>query len=131
MILQTTLCLAAAAAVINLWLGMRCGKLRHAHNISHGDGGNPALMQRMRAHANFGENTPLALILLGLVEAAGKGGTWLAIIGGIFMLGRVAHGLGMDVSEGSSPLRMFGTLSSMLILLILAVICVLIALGRM
>ncbi len=131
MILQTTLCLAAAAALINMWLGIRCGKVRQTNKINHGDGGNPMLMQRMRAHSNFIENTPLALILLGLIEMSGKGGTWLAVIGAIFMLGRVAHGLGMDVSEGSSPLRMFGALSAMLTLLILAVICVLIALGRM
>ncbi len=131
MILQTTLCLAAAAALINFWLGMRCGKLRMAHKIGHGDGGNAALLQRMRAQSNFIENAPIALILIALIEMAGKGGTWLAVVGGIFMLGRVAHGLGMDVTEGSSPLRMFGALSAMLINIGLAIVCVLIALGKM
>lgn len=128
MLLQTTLCLAAAAAVINLWLSLRIGGLRQAGKIMYGDGGNELLMRRMRAHANFIENAPLALILIGAIELAGKGGNWLAIVGAAFMLARVAHGLGMD---GRQPLRTVGTLVTMLTLLGLAVVAVLIALGRL
>jgi hypothetical protein len=129
MILQTTLCLAAAAAVINFWLGMRIGQLRHALKISVGDGGNEAVIRRMRAQANFIETTPLMLVLFGLVEAAGKGGLWLAPLGAVFMLGRVAHGIGMDgkLTWG----RSVGTLSAYFAALGLAVVAVLIALGVM
>ena len=38
MLLPTTLCLTAAAVLINFWLGMRIGKLRHALKVSVGDG---------------------------------------------------------------------------------------------
>ena len=48
MILQTTLCLAAAAALINFWLGFRIGQVRGATKISVGDGGNEQLLRRMR-----------------------------------------------------------------------------------
>jgi len=72
MILTTTLSMAAAAAIINLWLGIRCGQVRAKAKVIHGDGGNPLLMQRMRAQSNFIENTPLAVILVGLVELAGR-----------------------------------------------------------
>ncbi len=129
-ILPTTLCMAAAGAVINFWLGMRIGKLRHAHGVSAGDGGNEAIMRRMRAQSNFIENVPLALILIGLVEMAGKGGAWLAPVGAIFMLGRVLHGLGMDAA-GPQWGRMVGTLTAMLLSLGLAIVAVLIALGKM
>ena len=129
MILQTTLTLTAAAAIINIWLGMRIGRIRHAEKISHGDGGNPALIRRMRAQSNFIENTPLVLILIAALELSGKGGQWLAIVGAIFMLGRVGHGIGMD-SETSHPGRMIGTLTAMLTLIGLAVMAVLIALGK-
>ena len=81
MILQTTLSLAAAAAIMNIWLAFRAGKLRYNAKILHGDGGNPLLMQRMRAQANFVENTPFVLILIAVIEMTGKGGTWLAIVG--------------------------------------------------
>lgn len=130
MLLQTTLSLAAAAAIINLWLGIRCGQVRAKHKIIHGDGGNDALVRRMRAHANFIENAPIVLVLIGAIELTGKGGTWLAVVGAVFMLGRVLHGLGMD-NPNPNPMRMLGALTAMLTLLGLAVVAVLLALGQM
>lgn len=130
MILQTTLCLAAAAAVINFWLGNRIGRLRYRHKISVGTGGNELLERRMRAQLNFVENVPLILILIGLVEVAGKGGVWLAPVGAVVMLGRVLHGLGMDGGSLAWG-RTVGTLTAFLAQLGLAVVAVLIALGKM
>jgi hypothetical protein len=130
MLLPTTLSLAAAAAVINLWLAIRCGQVRGKAGISIGTGGNELLERRMRAQLNFAENTPWVLLLVAGIELAGKGGQWLAIVGGVYMLGRVAHGLGMD-GTGFAKGRMIGTLITMLTLLGLAVVAVLVALGRM
>ena len=128
MLLPTTLSLAAAAAIINLWLSIRIGKVRMAEKIIHGDGGNPLLLHRMRAQSNFIENAPLVLILIGAIELTGKGGQWLAIVGAVFMLGRISHGLGMD-SIKPTPLRGIGAFTAMLTQIGLAVIAVLIALG--
>jgi uncharacterized membrane protein YecN with MAPEG domain len=130
MILQTTLSLAAAAALITIWHMIRIGRVRVAEKIMHGDGGNPALIRRMRAQANFGENTPYALILVAAIELTGKGGTWLAVVGALFMLGRVLHAIGMDNAEANA-LRGIGTGIAMLTLLGLGVVAVLIALGVM
>lgn len=130
MILPTTLSIAAAAALINMWLGMRIGRLRHQTHISVGDGGNELMIRRMRAQANFHENTPIALILIGLIEAAGKGGVWLAPVAALFMLGRVMHGVGMDGGKFEQAGRGLGILSSMLVILGLAVVAVLISLGK-
>lgn len=129
MTLSTTLCLAAAAAVLNLWISIRVGQMRHAAKVSVGDGGDERLLRRMRAHANFIENTPFVLILIGAVELAGKGGQWLALVGGLYMIGRIAHALGMDGGK-AEKLRGLGTLITMLTLLGLAVVAVLIATGR-
>jgi len=129
MLLPTTLCLTAAALVINFWLGMRIGKLRHAHGVSVGDGGNELIMRRMRAQLNFVEQTPLILLGIGLVELAGKGGAWLAPAGAVFMLGRVAHGIGMDGKFQAG--RMIGTLTAMLMSLALAVVAVMATLGKL
>jgi len=128
-ILQTTLSLAAAAAIINLWLGMRTATLRVGNKILHGDGGHPLLLQRMRAQANFIENTPFVLILIAAIEMTGKGGRWLAIVGSIYMLARVAHGFGMDRTD-SNVLRAGGFIVTALTLIGLAVVAVLISLGR-
>lgn len=128
MILQTTLSLAAAAAIINFWLMTRVGRMRHATKILHGDGGNEMLTRRMRAQANFIENTPFVLILVALIEMTGKAGTWLAVAGSIYMLARVAHAFGMDRADVNA-LRGIGIGVTILTLLGLAVVAVLIALG--
>ena len=128
MILTTTLCAAAAAAILNIWLGIRIGQLRTSLKISIGDGGNEQVIRRMRAQSNFIENAPLVLVLIGAIELARPGNMILAAIAAIFIVGRVLHGLGMD--GGSFAIgRMIGTLSSLLILLGLAVWAALIAMG--
>ena len=127
-VLPTTLSLAAAAAVINFWLSLRIGKLRMTHKVSIGDGNNPKLYARMRAQANFGENTPIALILIALVELAGKGGWWLPLLGAAFMLGRVAHAMGMD--GAFKPGRPIGMITSFATHLGLAVVAILASVGK-
>jgi len=126
MLLPTTLCLAAAAALVNFWMANRIGRLRMQHKISVGDGGNELLTRRMRAQLNFAENVPIALALVAGIEIAGKGGLWLSIVAAIFMIGRVLHALGMDgdtVYKG----RMIGMITTMLTLLGLAIVAVLVA----
>jgi uncharacterized membrane protein YecN with MAPEG domain len=128
-ILQTTLSLAAAAIIINLWLVVRISRMRLSLNVLQGDGGNPQLLHRMRAQANFIEHAPLFLILLAAIEMTGKGNKWLAIVGSVFMLARVAHAIGMD-RAAPNPLRAGGIAVTLLSELGLAVVAVLIALGR-
>lgn len=130
MLLPTTLSLAAAAALINFWLALRCGQVRAKAGVSIGTGGNDLLERRMRAQLNFVENTPWVLFLIAGIELAGKGGSWLAIVGALYMLGRVAHGFGMDGTALAKG-RSLGTLITMLTHLGLAVVAVLIVLGRM
>lgn len=130
MILPTTLAMAAAAALINIWLAMRCGRVRGKESISIGTGGSDLMERRMRAQLNFVENTPWVLALVALLELAGKGGQWLAIVAAVYMLGRIAHALGMD-PDGFAKGRMIGTLITMLTQLGLAVVAALILLGMM
>lgn len=130
MILPTTLAMAAAAALINIWLAMRCGRVRGKESISIGTGGSELMERRMRAQLNFVENTPWVLALVALLELAGKGGQWLAVVAAIYMLGRIAHALGMD-PDGFAKGRMIGTLTTMLTQLGLAVVAALVLLGMM
>ena len=128
MLLTTTLTTAAAAAIVNIWLSIRCGQIRTKDSISIGHGGSEMLERRMRAQLNFAENTPWVLALIAALELAGKGGQWLPYVAGIFMLGRVAHGLGMDGTNLAKG-RMIGTLTTMLTQLGLAIVAVLVATG--
>jgi uncharacterized membrane protein YecN with MAPEG domain len=127
MLLPVTLTAAASAAFIAIWLGIRVGQVRGSEKVSIGDGGNEKVIRRMRAHANFVENTPFVLVLIAAIELAGRGGAWLPYVAGIYMLGRIAHGLGMD-DRAFGKGRMIGTLITMLTLLGLAIVATLIPL---
>jgi uncharacterized membrane protein YecN with MAPEG domain len=129
MILATTLSAAASAAVINIWLSVRCGQVRTAEKILMGDGGNDRLIRRMRAQANFIENTPLVLMLIAALELARGGSTWLAAVSAVYMLGRVLHGLGMDGGAMAKG-RMIGTIITLLTQLGLAIWAIATALGH-
>jgi uncharacterized protein len=111
MILPVSMTGAGIAALINIWLAIRCGQVRSKEKISVGDGGNDALVRRMRAHSNFAEFTPIVLILLGLVEYAAGTSLWLWGVMALFVIGRVAHGIGMDDGK---PGRAFGIITTML-----------------
>ena len=108
----------AAAALVNFWLAMRCGQVRRAEKISHGDGGSPLLSRRMRAQLNFAENTPIIMLLVLALELAGANSDALWAISAIYIVGRICHALGMD--PDSSKLRMIGVLATFLITLALA-----------
>jgi uncharacterized protein len=104
MILPVSMTGAGIAALINIWLAIRCGQVRSKEKIDVGDGGNNALVRRMRAHSNFAEFTPIVLILFGLVEYAAGTSTWLWAAMAIYMVGRVLHGIGMDEGKfGRAP----------------------------
>ena len=119
-VLTITLTIAGAAALLNLWLGMRVSQLRIRDKVAIGDGGNARIAARMRAHANFVEYVPTFLILLGLVELARGTQTWLWAVGILFVLGRLMHPFGMD-RPATNLLRMGGTAITWLTLAGLAI----------
>ncbi len=119
MILPIALTIAAAAALINIWLAFRVSSLRRALKINVGDGGDERVLRRMRAHANFAENMPIALILIGLVELATGDSLYLWGASVAFILARILHAFGMD-RRGANPLRGIGVVLSWAILVVLA-----------
>jgi uncharacterized protein len=118
--LPITLTIAAGAALVNIWLMIRCGQARTKESVSVGDGGNEYVIRRMRAHANFVESAPFVLILIAALELSSKTSPmWLWYVGIAYIFGRLAHGLGMDGGTFGKG-RMVGTLITMLTLLGLA-----------
>lgn len=96
MILPITLTITGAAAILNFWLAARISALRVKGKVMIGDGGQPLLEARMRAHANFIEYTPFVLILMALIEMAKGSPTWLLVAGILYIVGRIAHLFGME-----------------------------------
>lgn len=109
MMLPIALTTTGAAALVNFWLSWRIAQVREAEKISVGDGGHPRLTARMRAQLNFAEYAPVVLILIALIEAARGSPLWLGIVAGLFILGRVLHGLGMDGWRFGRSAGMIGT----------------------
>ena len=110
-LLPISLTIAAGAALLNLWLTVRVGRVRTAEKVSIGDGGNERVIRRMRAHSNFVENTAFVLILIALVELGIGSSMWLWGGGALYLVGRILHALGMD---GMSWGRMAGTIITIL-----------------
>jgi uncharacterized membrane protein YecN with MAPEG domain len=119
-ILPITLTIAAAAALLNLWLGSRVSRVRMAAKVLTGDGGHPLLTARMRAHANYVEYTPFVLILLALVELARGAQLWLWAVAIVYILGRILHAFGMDSLDKPARTRIIGILVTWVVLIALA-----------
>lgn len=124
---------SAALALVNGWLIARTGKLRRQIGISVGDGGNEALLRRMRAQANFVETVPFFLFLVLALEMSGANRLVLAIAAVWFTLARISHAVGMEGGE-KSRWRMYGMMSTSILsiaLIIWAIFCLIVdLLGR-
>jgi hypothetical protein len=72
----------------------------------------------MRAHANFVEYTPFALILIGLLELAKGAQPWIWGYGAVLVVARIAHGLGMDTWK---PGRTIGVALTLLLLAVMGI----------
>src|SRR4051812_35540282 len=102
---------AAALALVNGWLVARTGNLRRHVGVSVGDGGDDALLRRMRAQANFVETTPLVLFLMLGLELSGVNWIMLTVAGVAFTLARISHGIGMEGGE-KARFRMYGMMTT-------------------
>ena len=76
--------------------------------IQTGDGGNAQLAQAIRAHANFAEQTPLALLLVVLAQTAGAPTGIVHALGSVLLLARLASAWGLSHSLGPTMPRQAG-----------------------
>ena len=123
--LQTTLTFAALFGILHVIFTLRVGGYRFKSGISLGDGGDNELRNRIRAHGNFIENVPIALLLLLLNDLNGLADNTLVILGSVLLVSRVLHYL-MIVTRSLPmvlrPISMFGTLGVILASAILLLI---------
>ena len=90
----------------------RVGQVRIGKKINLGDGGDDLMLSRIRAHGNFTENAPLALIGLIALAMLGANPIALHVFGAAFFIGRVLHAMGMSGAFGQG--RLIGTLLTLL-----------------
>ncbi len=83
---------AAALTLFYLVLSARVIAMRRGGRINLGDGNDPEMLRRIRAHGNFAEYVPLGLILLAIAELQGEAALWLHLTGAMLLAGRLMHG---------------------------------------
>lgn len=104
---------AVVLAVLQMLLMLHAARGRGKYRTGLGDGGNDALLKRIRMHGNLAENAPLFLILLGLTEVSGQWAMlvpWFALV---FIVARISHALGLAISSGLTPFRFLGVVATL------------------
>ncbi|KPP91426.1 MAG: putative relative of glutathione S-transferase, MAPEG superfamily [Rhodobacteraceae bacterium HLUCCA08] len=114
MVFSVTPIYALAVSAICLVLWFRVSSLRGATGVSFGDGGDPALLRRIRQHGNCAEWSALVLILMILAEGMGTPAPWLHVSGALLVLGRLAHPFGLVPETAGHPLRYVGNGTNLL-----------------
>ena len=90
----------------------RVGQIRIKEKINLGDGGNDRLLTRIRAHGNYTENMPIALIgLIGLAMLQAHP-IVLHVFGIMFFIGRIMHAMGMRPESSGKP-RLYGMICTL------------------
>jgi len=117
--MTTPLATALYAAIIGLLaasLTVNVIRNRVALKIDDGDGGNATMRMAIRAHANFAQHAPFALLLIGLAEAIGTGKTVIHVLGAALVLARFLSAWGLLSAEGQTFGRQSGAGLTVLVL---------------
>lgn len=106
--LPITSLLAGLFGLMLLVLSILVIRARLAARVAIGLGEDIRLLRASRAQGNFLEYAPMILILLALLEASGAGAVLLYALGGLALVGRVAHAMGISREPENLRLRQFG-----------------------
>ena len=99
---------AALLGLLAVVLTIRVILNRVKHKVTTGDGGNQQLAQAIRAHGNFTEQAPLALLLMMVAEASGAAPTMVHVLGVALVVSRVLNAWGLSQTLGLSMGRQAG-----------------------
>ncbi|MEE9347862.1 MAG: MAPEG family protein [Robiginitomaculum sp.] len=98
----------ALLLIINMVLMVRVFRIRQSKRVSLGDGDDPLLHSRIRAHANFSETVPIALFGLFSLAMLGAPVWALHLVGAGTVIGRISHAIGMAGPHSVGKARPFG-----------------------
>jgi len=97
-------------------LSLRVVQLRFRHKVEIGDGGVSELQRAIRAHANFIEYVPIALLLILMADLVGHQKWVVHVLGILLLIGRLAHAYGFTTRPGLSLGRGVGVALTTLVL---------------
>ena len=108
----------ALLALVGLALQQHVGIHRMRADVSLGDGGDEALTVAMRRQANFVEQVPIALLLLGALELNGTSALWLHGLGVALLVARIVHPFGLEMANSKRIPRFLGAAGTLVIMLV-------------
>jgi uncharacterized membrane protein YecN with MAPEG domain len=114
------------AGLLSLWLlvlSVRVIAIR-SQGISLGDGGNPVLLRRIRAHGNFAEYVPMILVMIGFLELSHFSALWIHLLGGTLVVSRLLHGYALSFNESFKFGRIGGTALTLTLLGVCGFLCI-------
>jgi len=114
---------AGLLAILFLVLSIRVVQLRGT-GISLGDGGNPAMLRRIRGHANFAEYVPLILLMMAMLELSKFSIYLLHAMGITLFVARLLHAYALSFTEKFKFGRFWGTLLTYIVMVVAGVLCV-------
>lgn len=115
---------AGLGALVILVLAVRVMWLRNKLGVGLGAGGHEELQRAIRAHANAIEYVPVALLLLVVLAFEGTQPWLLNTCGGVLIVARILHALGLSAHSGRSFGRALGAGLTVLVLLVMAIVLV-------
>ncbi|MEM6925683.1 MAG: MAPEG family protein [Myxococcota bacterium] len=114
---EVTAATAAICALVLVAMSADVAYQRRRHAVPlQGFGDNKHVNRAMRAHGNFTEHVPLALLLLLVLELGETSRPVLIAAGSTLVLGRLLHWYGLKTSSGMSFGRAFGVGATWLVL---------------
>ena len=122
---------AALTALVCVVLASRVIRERFRKRISIGDGGDLDMSRATRVFGNFAEYAALVIVLLALAEMMGTPRIWLHIFGTVFVLGRIAHAIGLSRTLRPNLSRQAGTTATFAVLVGLAISLLVAALPKL
>ena len=110
--------------ILLIILSLRVSLVRRDARVALGDGDNEVLRRRIRAHGNFVEFVPIALLLLALAEHTGMGSLFIHLFGVVLLAARIAHAYGICQTKEIFVFRMAGTVATLTVIGILSLYCI-------
>ena len=115
---------AGILALIYVILALRVTRLRGLARVGIGSGGDAWLERAIRAHANWAEYVPLALILLGFMEMQRNSAYLLHILSIALILGRLIHAVNISREGENGSIRVLAMTLTFAVLIIAAIILI-------
>jgi uncharacterized membrane protein YecN with MAPEG domain len=122
---------AGLLLLIQMGLMYAAARQRQVAKQPIGDIGDPTLLRAVRRHGNFAENAAIFIVCVALLEMLGGGRLWVEALCAGFLIGRIAHAIGLSMENTVNPFRIGGVIITVAVGIALGIRLVLIGVAHL